>query len=252
MKKNKLIHKLFVVLSLSVVAVSCGDDGSEKASAGFAGIASSYYEGDGDETITIPFVNGSVSASDLTFGGSATEGEDYQIVGVTEEGVQIKFLEDSDWEFLEKLRIEIKGGGNGNSIHTISLFSDNCNDADGQVFTGMEGVYTVVTDDWEDFHPGDKVTVEIVDDTHLRIKEYPATAVAHAGMVFTSSNFTSGTGDLVVPTQASGQYTTAANTSTTTSGTGVVTGPCSMEFNLTFVLPCCGTNPNLTLVLEKE
>ncbi|HNH61941.1 MAG TPA: hypothetical protein PLS80_18025 [Cyclobacteriaceae bacterium] len=251
MKKNKLINRTLVALGFCVIAVSCSDDGSDKPSAGFAGIASAYYEEDGNQTITIPFVNGSVSASDIIFDGTATEGEDYEIVGINDEGIQISFIDDNDWEGTENLRIRLaKPSSNGNSIHTVTLVSNNCSDPEGQTLANMAGTYTVVTDDWEDFAPGAHLTVSVVDETHIRIVQYPGTTVSHQGLLLTVADFS--TGDIVVASQNNGSYNASGTQATTTSGTGEITEPCRIELDLTFVLPCCGTNPGLALVLQKE
>lgn len=249
MKRNKLINRTLVALGFYAIAVSCSDDGSDKPSAGFAGIASAYYEEDGNPTVTIPFVNGSVSASDLIFDGTATEGEDYTVAGVTEEGVQIAFIDDNDWENAENLRVRFaKPSSNGNSIHTVTLVSNNCSDPEGQTLADMAGTYTVVTDDWEDFSEGTHLTVSVVDETHIRVVQYPATTVSHQGLLLTITDFS--TGAITVASQASGTYGSAA-TATTTSGTGEITDPCRIELDLTFVLPCCGTSGGNKLVLQK-
>ncbi len=56
-------------------------------------IASTFYEEGGETTIVVPFrnSNGSITAEDITVDGTATEGEDYEIGAITEEGVSITF-----------------------------------------------------------------------------------------------------------------------------------------------------------------
>ncbi|HND44313.1 MAG TPA: hypothetical protein PKG64_20545 [Cyclobacteriaceae bacterium] len=128
--------------------------------------------------------------------------------------------------------------------------SNNCSDPEGQTLANMAGTYTVVTDDWEDFAPGAHLTVSVVDETHIRIVQYPGTTVSHQGLLLTVADFS--TGDIVVASQNNGSYNASGTQATTTSGTGEITEPCRIELDLTFVLPCCGTNPGLALVLQKE
>lgn len=248
MKKNKLINGLLVIFCLSALAVSCSDDGDDKASVGFAGIASSYVEGDGDQTIVIPFVNGSVSASDIIIDGSATEGDDYEIVGVTAEGVEITLLDDSDCEDIETVRLRIKGGSsNGNGMHIVTLVSNS-----DEVFTAAEivGDYVVDTDEWEDYHEGDEITVEAVDETHLRIVGYPATGFSHVSLVVTINDFA--TGAATVESQNNGSYNESGTQTTTTTGSGTIS-KCSnsIDLNLNFNLTCCGAFNNNQLLLVR-
>jgi hypothetical protein len=126
MKKNNLINKFFLMLGLSVAALSCSDDDGGGASAGFESIASSYYEENGDGTVTVLFRDGSVSEDDLIIDGSATEGEDYTITGVSEEGITFSILDDVAAEKIETIRIRVKGSsGAANSVHSVRLISDD-------------------------------------------------------------------------------------------------------------------------------
>ncbi|HMV11086.1 MAG TPA: hypothetical protein PK325_11610 [Cyclobacteriaceae bacterium] len=255
MKKTKLI-KLLVAFGLSAIVISCGDDGVGKLSPGFAGIASSYLEADGDVTLTIPFVNGSVSESDIKFDGSAVEGEDYEIISITEAGVEIKFLDDDQWEDIEKLRLTITSGSNGvNKMHSVTLLSNNtdCGDPIGMQATDLKGTYTVVTDDWEDFAPGDHVTIEAVDETHVRIVEYPGTTFDHHGLVLTIGDPISdlGTADISIESQVSGSYNASGTQRATIVGSGSLTSPCDIELTFNLSLPCCGNFNGLELVLHR-
>ncbi len=246
MKKNKLINGLLVIFSLSALAVSCSDDES-KASAGFAGIASSYQESEGEVTINIPFVNGSVSEEDIVIDGTATAGEDYEVLGITEEGVSIKLFDDNDCEDIEKIRLTIKNAsGEANKMHTVTLVSDF---SEGTT-EDISGTYTLTTDAWADYPLGTELTVERIDDTHISVVEYPATGFSHADMVITITDLRNGTA--VVESQNSGSYNASGTQQTTTSGTGSVNG-CSgvIDLNLKFILACCGTFSNQHFVLEK-
>jgi hypothetical protein len=121
MKKNKLVNKFVVALSLSVFIIGCSDD-ENGATTDFAGIATSTTEAGG--TVTIPFRNGSVSQEDLIIDGSATAGEDYTITNVSDEGIVIAITEDVKVnEGTERIRIRIPGSG-GNAMHTVNI-SDN-------------------------------------------------------------------------------------------------------------------------------
>lgn len=251
MKRNKLIQIFLVIFSLSLLAISCGDDDGDKASAGFAGIATTYYEEDGEVTITIPFVNGSVSESDILVDGSATENEDFEILSVTDEGVQIKLMDDDVYEETERLRFRISKAGNGNVTHVVTIVSNNCEDEVGMEVADLTGVWTVVTDEWEDFVPGDHVTIAAIDATHVEILEYPATTVApRVGLTLTISNLA--TGAIIVESQDNGSYNASGTQRVTSTGTGEVTGPCAIDLTLNFDLPCCGSFNGNSLVLSKE
>lgn len=102
------------------------------------------------------------------------------------------------------------------------------------VASELAGTYTVVTDDWEDYHAGDQLTVEAIDATHIQIVEYPATAEDHSPLVITITNLTFGTA--LVEDQYSGSYG-GATYEMNTSGAGSI-NPCAgvidlvLDFNL--------------------
>jgi hypothetical protein len=128
MKKNRIIYKLFLALGMSIVLLSCSDDEEDGASAGFAGIASSYYEEEGDGTIFVPFRDGSVSESDIEIDGTATPGAegDYTITSFTDEGVTISLKDDDRAEKIETIRLTIPGtSGSANRTHTVRIVSDD-------------------------------------------------------------------------------------------------------------------------------
>jgi hypothetical protein len=128
MKINRSIQKLLYALVIPAVILSCdGDDDEATATVDFAGVGTGYNEADGDMTITIPFrrADASMSQSDLEIIGDATEGEDYEIVSVNQEGIQISLKDDSEPEHVvETIRIRIPGS-NGNAIHTVTLANDD-------------------------------------------------------------------------------------------------------------------------------
>jgi len=133
MKKNKLIKLLFI-FCLPILILGCekeiGEEINPKGTgADFETISSSYYEIDGTGTVTIPLRNGSVSASKISFTGTATEGEDFELVGVTSEGIQISIIDDDVYEpNTETIKVVIET--TGNNVHTINVYS-NCEDQGG-------------------------------------------------------------------------------------------------------------------------
>lgn len=142
MKKNKLFKLLFI-FCLPILMVGCEEEIAEEISpkgtgTDFETISSVYEEIDGTATITIPVRGGSLSESDISFTGTATEGEDFELVGVTAEGVQISVIDDSDYEpSVETIKVVIPTSGN--NVHTINIIS-NCEDQDGlDINAYMEG-----------------------------------------------------------------------------------------------------------------
>jgi len=134
--------------------------------------------------------------------------------------------------------------GSANSIK-VSIV-DTPFDADKAV-----GTYKVVKDDWVDFHPGDILTVQKIDATHIRVVEYPATSVNHAPMVITITDVATGTA--TVESQDSGAYTSPAADEETTSGTGTVSS-CkgTIDLTLTFKFPDGSSYTKNVLSLTKN
>lgn len=146
MKRNNILSKLLLVTCMSIFMLACKDEEETVVTgAGFATIGTLYYETDGEVMVTIPFINGSVTANNIVFEGGATEGQDYELVGITSEGVQVKLVPDDDCEKVEALRIRIVNSrGMGNKIHTITLISSNLN-------VGIDIA------DWVDAYEGDDI-----------------------------------------------------------------------------------------------
>jgi hypothetical protein len=141
MKKNRLINKLLFALALPAMILGCDSDDDTGSSVDFGPIASSYYESSGTGTLTIPFRNASSDDINVLFGGTATEGEDYDLVGITREGVQLSIKDDSDLEVNETIRLQISGPGvSGNSIHTVTIVS-NCEDLTGLTIADFAGEF---------------------------------------------------------------------------------------------------------------
>jgi hypothetical protein len=99
------------------------------------------------------------------------------------------------------------------------------------VANDVAGKYEVVTDDWEDFFPGDVLTLEAIDATHVRIVEYPGTSTNHKPLVITVPDPTMG-GVSVVSSQNNGAY---GSTQLTTSGSGTIDCHGDIELHLDFV-----------------
>lgn len=145
MKKNQIISKLFCCMLGASLMLACNDEEEPAvAEIDFAGISSTFYETDG--TVTLPVrKNGSINESSLSFEfeGTAVEGEDFEVVGLTAEGLQIALIDDSDLEPLEKFRIRMVSSSlnlNGNSIHNVSLISD-CADTSNPYSEHFAGKY---------------------------------------------------------------------------------------------------------------
>jgi hypothetical protein len=251
MKKNKLIKLLFI-FCLPILIASCEEEiGEEQSPTGsgidFETVSSSYMEIDGTGTVTIPFRNGSVPESAISITGTATEGVDYELLSVTEEGVQIRIIDDNEFEpDLETIRVVIKGT-TGNNVHTITIYS-NCEDTEGYTGLLFRGRYEVVQDDWEDFHPGDILTLEAIDITHFRIVEYPGTTFSHKGLVITLDDLVTGTA--TIESQNNGSYNASGSQTVTTTGYGTVNG-CEIQLTQNIALACCGSFNDLVLVLKK-
>jgi hypothetical protein len=117
-EKNKVLNKFLYLLSLPILILGCTEEIGEAGGTisngafQFESNASNFYEADGASTIVVPFRNagGSVSESDLVIDGTATAGEDYDIVGVTDAGVEISFMADVAAEVIEAIRISIPNG----------------------------------------------------------------------------------------------------------------------------------------------
>ncbi|MBX2901786.1 MAG: hypothetical protein KF775_19205 [Cyclobacteriaceae bacterium] len=143
MKLRQIILGI-VALALPLVLVSCGDDEESGPGADFASISSNYYESDGTTNVTIPLRNaGSVSGISVRFGGTATEGQDFQLIGITSAGVEIRLIDDNVYEDPETIRIQLVSEGTalgGNIFHTINIIS-NCEDTEGLAMSAFVGSY---------------------------------------------------------------------------------------------------------------
>jgi hypothetical protein len=144
MKKN-ILHKLAFAISIPLVMLACDSDDDAGLTTDFASISSNYYEADGTGSVTIP-LRGSANGLDISLGGTAVEGEDYTVEGITDEGVTLSILDDDDLEDNETIRVQLtSAGGNltGNSIHTVHIIS-NCADTDGLVLAEFAGDYDAI------------------------------------------------------------------------------------------------------------
>lgn len=140
MKKN--ILKLLFIVPAFILA--CDGDDEASVSVDFATLSSSYYEKDGAGSLTIPFRNASAGKNlEVAFGGTATQGEDFELVGITAEGVQLSIKDDTKFEKNETIRIQLRSSGKnvaGNAIHTVTIVS-NCADTDELDADFFEGVF---------------------------------------------------------------------------------------------------------------
>lgn len=146
MKKENILRKLLFALIVPVLILACdNEDGPPALSVDFGSIASTSQEAEG-AIVTIPLRNAnssSVSKLSVVFGGSATEGEDYSLVGITDEGVQVKILDDAMIEETEMIRVQLVGNGlklNGNTIHEITILND-CTDQGGLTLADFAAAY---------------------------------------------------------------------------------------------------------------
>jgi hypothetical protein len=142
MKKYQLFKKVVIVFSVPLLLAACDDDDAETSSTvDFGTIASTAQESDA-ATVTIPLRNaGDLNNLQVAFGGSAIEGEDYEFVGITGEGVQVKILEDADLEPVEDIRVQLvpkNGSISGNAFHSIRIVS-NCEDVENPYIEYFKG-----------------------------------------------------------------------------------------------------------------
>lgn len=146
MKNIKLIYVLCMLCISLFMLQSCSEDEEGTAESGvqFEKVSSTVEESAG--TITIPIRGGSVSGVELQFDGTATEGEDFEVVSITNDGLEIQILNDDDFEDMEYVRIGMVGGSvGGNAFTTIKILAD-CNDLDGLTVDFFGGDYDAVED----------------------------------------------------------------------------------------------------------
>jgi hypothetical protein len=159
MKKDKFLQRLLFALIVPAFLLSCDGDEEEPAMAEieFLTISSTYEEANGTGTVTVP-LRGSADESQYSFefDGTATEGEDYEVIGVNGEGFQVSIIDDNDAEPNETIRVRMMSPNlnlNGNAIHTINIVS-NCEDTDASDLTFFRGnwdateKYGPTEDDW--------------------------------------------------------------------------------------------------------
>jgi len=122
------------------MVLACKDDeGPMPITSDFPSIASTYSETVG--TITIPFRNATpafVSNPEIKFSGSATQGSDFTLVGVTAEGIQLSIIDDNLIELSEVIKVRI--GTTGNNIHEVTIVS-NCEDTESPYLGYFSGTY---------------------------------------------------------------------------------------------------------------
>lgn len=134
MQKNRFLTKLIVTLGLTVAAFACKED-EDGPGTGFEESTSSVAENAG--TIIVPIRNRTVSIDEIELDGTAEEGSDYEILSVTEEGIEIAILQDLLYEPKETIRLEIPGSGNDTHVLTILCDAGDTGDWDMNDFTGI-------------------------------------------------------------------------------------------------------------------
>jgi hypothetical protein len=150
MKITQFFYKLLLPVVVLTITMGCDSDDDAEVYTDFASIASTYNEASGTGVITIPFRNAgsNLNSLNVTFAGSATEGTDFELVGITAEGVQIRVFDDNTLEASETVRITLRSAGAnlaGNAIHTLTILS-NCEDLEGLQLSDFAG----------DFHATEK------------------------------------------------------------------------------------------------
>lgn len=154
-----ILHKVAYALFVPALLLACNGDDEDpvKADVDFLTISSAYDEANGTGTVTVP-LRGNASAADLSFefDGTAVEGEDYEVLGVTGEGFQVTILDDNDAEPIETIRVRMVSPSlnlSGNAVHTIYINS-NCEDTDASAMSFFPGrwnateKYGATPDDW--------------------------------------------------------------------------------------------------------
>jgi hypothetical protein len=131
MKKSIRFIPLLLSMGAAFMFQACSDD--DAGSASFSTVYASYDEADGEGTVTAPIrKNGSVNDGDIKFvlGGTATEGEDYEFLGLTSEGVQIRVLDNDDYtdymgfEPNETVTVRLDGPASGNKVFELTIVGD--------------------------------------------------------------------------------------------------------------------------------
>jgi len=124
MKKiNRTVKYIFSIFFFAFI-VACNDEDKEGLKTDFAIIESLHSELQ-DENLIIPFRNPNdnfIQNITLKFGGSAKEGEDFELVGITQTGVELKIIDDNEFESLENIMLIINS--NGNNVHNVTITSD--------------------------------------------------------------------------------------------------------------------------------
>jgi hypothetical protein len=137
---------LRTILLAPILLVGCNSDDDTAPGVDFASISSNYYESDGTVNVTIPFRNaGSIAGLSVRFGGTATENQDYRLVGLTSEGVELQLIDDATFEpNIETIRVQLvseSGNLGGNVFHTVNITS-NCQDTEGLSASYFAGSYS--------------------------------------------------------------------------------------------------------------
>lgn len=148
MKRN-IFFRATLTLVLAVLIAGCGEDETATTDFDFATIASSHYEADGDTELVIPMRGNLPANTTFVYDGSASE-EDFEVIGLTDEGLRIRIFNDiyADNGRLETIRITMVVPGQtitGNAIHTVTIIGD-CNDTGNLGAAYFEGKWSAEED----------------------------------------------------------------------------------------------------------
>jgi hypothetical protein len=153
---NKLKQGLFYlsIVGMGLTFTACSEDeggGTPLTGAYFERTASSYIEGDGNATheIAVLGFKGSESDIEFSFAGTATEGEDYDVVGFSNGVLTLTLLDDNLFENNETIRIQIvdaKGGVGRTRFHLVNLSSPECTDNVGLDVSYFAGHWDALED----------------------------------------------------------------------------------------------------------
>jgi hypothetical protein len=153
-KKNLMKHKWnsyipFLLLSSIGLLLSC--DNEDEVTTSFERVSSTYEEINGTGEVIIPLRStGSITADNITvqFDGTATEGEDFELVSINSESMVIRVIDDAKFEETEYVRVLLVSNGanvGGNAIHRLNIVS-NCEDVGGLDVGFFAGDYDALED----------------------------------------------------------------------------------------------------------